>query len=363
MVNISFDLNHPAHYLFFRNILKSHEILGFNPIIFIQEKDRLKNLLLDDSLRFYSRINQGNTISRLSLLPKDIIQMRNILKKEEVKINVGKSSTIGTIAAKSLKCKTIVFDDTDNSKLEIELYKRFADEILYPEGFPFKSKNAKIKTFKGLFPLAYLSPTVFTPKKSIVESLGLLERGKPILIRIIDYNASHDWKYRGHRENFTKIVKELDKDYDLLLSIEGKEYPKSLKPYIKQFKAKDYHHILAFSKLYIGSGASTAQEASVLGVPSVYTNPIIPFYIKILKNRYRMIKIINENNINVENIQDFINSENWKSRKEFLLNDMIDMPKFLENYFKKVISQIESWSSNITQKWISLLFKGDNVFD
>jgi len=340
MLKISFDLGHPAHFLFFRDILKNHEKLNFKPVIFIQEKDRLESLLKEESFSFYKRFNKGTTISRASLMLKDIIQIRNIMKKEKISFNIGKSSIIGSIAAKSLGLKAVVFDDTDNSKIETFIYSKFADEILCPKYFPLNLGSKQI-FFNGLFPLAYLSPQVFKPDRTIPNSLGLLERGKPIMIRLIAYNATHDWNYRDYREDFFKIIKKLEKEFDIILSIEGNVFDKKLEKYVKKFDAKDFHHILAFSKLYIGSGASTAQEASVLGVPSLYTNPITPFYIKLLNKKYKLIKLRSINSLNIQMINEVlkIDEKIWQSKKNNLLNDMINMPDFLRNYIKNLITK------------------------
>jgi len=73
MVRISFDFGHPAHYLMFRNVLSKNEALGFKPVIFIQEKDVLMNLLKENGHNFYIRRNKNTTLSRLSLLPRDIL--------------------------------------------------------------------------------------------------------------------------------------------------------------------------------------------------------------------------------------------------------------------------------------------------
>jgi len=53
MIQISFDLGHPAHYLLFLDVLSRSEEIGFEPLIFIMEKDKFKSLLIEDGLNFY----------------------------------------------------------------------------------------------------------------------------------------------------------------------------------------------------------------------------------------------------------------------------------------------------------------------
>ena len=84
MVTFSFDLGHPAHYLLFRDVLRRCQEIGFEPLIFIQEKGELKKLLIEDQQHFWVKQNKGTTLSRASLLFKDAMQLRRMFKKSKV---------------------------------------------------------------------------------------------------------------------------------------------------------------------------------------------------------------------------------------------------------------------------------------
>jgi len=195
------------------------------------------------------------------------------------------------------------------------------------------------KKFKGLIQLAYLHPSVFKPDISIPRSYGLLERGKHILIRLITYQAVHDWKYRNKIENFDEIIKKLDRDYEVVLSIEGKYYPKKWVKYIKHFTPSEYHHILAYSKLYIGSGASSAAEAAVLGVPSIYTNYETRGFILWLEKNYGIINSIRADLLNFEDVKDILEKKEseWINIQKKILDYCIDVPKLIENLIRREI--------------------------
>jgi hypothetical protein len=338
MLRISFDFGHPAHYLTFRNVLSNNEALGFKPVIFIQEKDVLMNLLKENGHNFYIRRNKNTTLSRLSLLPRDILYTRKIMKEKKVFVNFSKCFPVGSIAARSLSKRSIQFDDTEPARGQILLFRYTANEIWTPDCYTLDF-GSKHKKFKGLLQLAYLHPTVFKPDKSIPESYGLLERGKSIIVRIINYQAAHDWKYRSFKDNYENIIKELAKDYDIILSVEGDDYPKKWKKYILKIKPQDYHHILAFSKLYIGSGASSAAEAAILGVPSIYTNFETRGFIDLLENKYNIIKSINPKSLNINDIKSLleINKSIWNNTKKKIIKNCIDVPNFIENLVKREI--------------------------
>jgi len=338
MIGISFDLGHPAHYLTFRNVLKNSENLGFKPFIFIQEKDVLQELLKEDGFNFFLRTNKGTTTSRISLLLRDIFYLRNHFKKRSIIANFAKCSPVGTLVAKSLNKRSIELDDTDPASGQILLFRWTATEIWTPQCY-YRELGPKHKKFKGLIQLAYLDPSVFKPDISVPRSFGLLERGKPILIRIISYDAGHDWKNWNNRDDFEDLINKLEKDYEIVLSIEGKNYPKKWDRYIKKFKASEYHHILAYSKLYIGSGASSAAEASVLGVPSIYTNYQKPGFIKWLEHKYRIIKSIDPCNLSFEDVYNTLEQKEseWLKIQKKILNFCINVPNFIENLVRREI--------------------------
>ncbi len=338
MIEIAFDLGHPAHYLTFRNVLKNSDSLGFKPFIFIQEKDVLKDLLIKDGFDFVIRKNKGTTISRLSLLPRDIVYLRKLFKNRKIIANFAKCSPVGSCVAKSLNKRSIELDDTEPASGQIFLFKWTATEIWTPHCY-YRDLGTKHKKFKGLIQLAYLHPSVFKPDKSIPRSYGLLERGKPILIRLITYHAAHDWKYRNKIEDFDEIIKKLDRDFDVILSIEGKDYPKKWVKYIKNFTPSEYHHILAHSKLYIGSGASSAAEAAVLGVPSIYTNYETRGFIMWLEKKYGIINSIRADILNFENVKDILEKKEseWLNVQKNILDYCVNVPKFIKNLVKREI--------------------------
>ena len=293
---------------------------------------------MDDGFNYIIRTNKGTTTSRISLLPRDIIYLRRLFKKRNIIANFAKCIPVGSLVSKTLNKRSIQLDDTEPASGQIFLFRWSATEIWTPHCY-YRNLGSKHKRFKGLYQLAYLDPSVFKPNRSIPNSYGLLDRGKPILIRIIKYQAAHDWQYRKETDNFDKIIKELDKDYEIVLSIEGNEYPKKWDKYIKDFIPSDFHHILAYSKLYIGSGASTAAEAAVLGVPSIYTNYETRGFILWLEKKYGIINSIRTDLLNLEDVKEILEKKEseWKNIQNKILNYCINVPDFIKNLVKREI--------------------------
>lgn len=293
---------------------------------------------MDDGFNYIIRPNKGTTTSRISLLPRDIIYLRKLFKKRNIIANFAKCFPVGSLVSKTLNKRSIQLDDTEHASGQIFLFRWSATEIWTPHCY-YRNLGSKHKKYKGLNQLAYLDPSVFKPDRSIPNSYGLLDRGKPILIRIIKYQAAHDWQYRKETDDFDKIIKELDKDYEIVLSIEGNEYPKKWDRYVKNFIPSEFHHILAYSKLYIGSGASSAAEAAVLGVPSIYTNYETTGFILWLEKKYGIVNSIRADLLNLENVEDILEKREseWKNIQKNILNYSINVPNFIKNLVKREI--------------------------
>ncbi len=293
---------------------------------------------MDDGFKFFIRTNKGTTTSRISLLPRDIIYLRKLFKKRNIIANFAKCIPVGSLVSKTLNIRSIQLDDTEPASGQIFLFKCSATEIWTPHCY-YRNLGSKHKKFKGLNQLAYLDPSVFKPDRSIPNFYGLLDRGKPLLIRIIKYQAAHDWQYRKETDNFDKIIKELEKDYEIVLSIEGNEYPKKWDRYVKNFIPSEFHHILAYSKLYIGSGASSAAEAAVLGVPSIYTNYKTTGFILWLEKKYGIVNSIRADLLNLENVKEILEKKEseWKNIQNKILNYCINVPDFIKNLVKREI--------------------------
>ena len=153
-------------------------------------------ILTNLSIEIWKNIyNKKNILSKISYYPKDIIQFRELMKKNNVIANFGKMSFLGSIGARTLNKRSIVFDGTDGAKEQIFLFPRSASETCCPECYTYPL-GSKQHFFKGILQLAYLNSSVFKPDKSIPKSYDWLDRGKPIIIRIIKYQAAHDWQYK-----------------------------------------------------------------------------------------------------------------------------------------------------------------------
>ena len=50
--------------------------------------------------------------------------------------------------------------------------------------------------------------------------------------------------------------------------------PRELAKFEITLSPENIHHVLSFSSLFVGEGATMASECSILGTPAIYTNPL-----------------------------------------------------------------------------------------
>jgi predicted glycosyltransferase len=197
-----------------------------------------------------------------------------------------------------------------------------------------------------------LHPNYFKPNPAVLEEMGLSRDDNIFLLRFAAFDASHD----VHSENFKKeyvpsLIKKLEKHGKIIISSE-KKLDGYLEKYRYDLSPDKYHDILYYSKLYIGEGSTSAEEAAILGTPSLHferlningmISCITPFIgiLDELQGKYGLLySYCNENELldKVDETLSDIGSikKQWAEKRDRLLRDKIDVTAFIvwlvENY-------------------------------
>ena len=94
-------------------------------------------------------------------------------------------------AAWLARCPRVPLTDTETATFANRITFPFASAILTPEAFP-KLLGPRHSRYNGIHELAYLHPSVFTPKRSVVDKYGLSESEPFSIVRFISWEAGHD---------------------------------------------------------------------------------------------------------------------------------------------------------------------------
>lgn len=272
MKNILIGLFHYPHVNFYKNSEREFEKLGIKCDYYIRPRGNL-NSVTEKELGSRKFINVGKHRSSITGKVFDIIssdlQLLTILHQNryDAVTSIAGISLVHASYINNIPCVT--FTDDLEYKLAFKLYSKYSTITVFPSCFDTSRKN--FKKYNGFKELAYLSPKYFIPNIDVLKIYGLIEN-KYILIR---EQAPVSMVYRhAHAGELYNVVKYLNKEgYNLVFSLEDKRLKNLYRSFglVLEEPVVDFHSIVKFSKLVISSGDSLSREASLLGIPAIYT--------------------------------------------------------------------------------------------
>jgi predicted glycosyltransferase len=118
--------------------------------------------------------------------------------------------------------------------------------------------------------LSYFHPDNFKPNLARAVAAGLDPERDNYVVRTVAWSSNHDFGKGGiPAAELVRLVEALSRTGRVHISAEGR-LPDSLQPWRYRGDVLDLHHVMAFSRAYVGESATMAAEAAVLGVPAVY---------------------------------------------------------------------------------------------
>ena len=346
-MKILIDIGHPAHVHLFRHFALEMQQKGHEILFTCRDKEFEIYLLTQFgfNLKSFGKKYKSGIGKLWGLIEFDTrLLIKGLQFRPDIFISHG--SMYAAHAAFFLNKPHISLEDTYNFE-QIRLYKPFTKVILTADyEHPLKSK--KVIRYAGYHELAYLHPKRFTPDKSVLQELGVDENEKYVIIRFVSWNASHDYGHAGiSYENKIKVVDEFSKHAKVFISSE-RRLPNGLKKHQFKLAPEKMHNAIAFSSLVFGESSTMAEEAAMLGVPSIYLNNKSTWYTKHLEKEYGLVFNYSESNIDqllaiekgVWLLQKSGIKEQWQQKREKMLADKIDVTAFLvwfiENYPKSI---------------------------
>ena len=352
-MKILISLGHPAHVHLFKNLIWDMEKRGHEIKIVARDKDATKKLL--DIYNFHYNLisKDGRNVRRLAIeMAVRVKKLLPIIRNFNPDIVLSGMDPSVAIAAKIIGKKYISLADTEHAKLIINTTLPFTNAVLTPSCFR-KDLGKKQIRYNGYHELAYLHPNYFTPNPAVLDEMGLSKDDNIFLIRFAAFDASHDTKSEGFQKEYVSpLIKKLEKEGRIIISSEVK-LDKNLRKYQYKLSPEKYHDILYYSKMYIGEGSTSAEEAAILGVPSLHFERIVikgetysfaefSGILDELQNKYGLVHCFHNEEILLRKIDELLEKsiektkKEWKRKREKLLEDKIDvttfMVWFIENY-------------------------------
>lgn len=346
-MKIIFSVGHPGHVHLFKNVIMSLQGLGHEVLVCAREKDVTIELLEKYNIE-YTIISKSKH-SCLHLIVEQYHRLSGflrIMRRFQPNLSISTMDPSLAFASRLLNVPYVCLADTEHARASIFGALPFTDAILTPTSFR-KQIGPKQISYKGYHELAYLHPNQFSPDPKVLDEIGLAGDNRFIIVRFVSWQASHDVGQHGIRDKIG-LVKTLERYGRVLITSEG-ELPPEMQPYRIRVSPEKLHDLLYYATLYVGEGATTASECAVLGTHAIYVNTLGLGYISEEAEKYHLVSdfsnrictdeaVIAEAKRLLEN--DKLKQEG-KQKRDFLLNDKIDVTAFMVWFIEHYPSSID----------------------
>ena len=288
-MNILFDLQHPAHLHFFRNLIYRLQRDSHKVFVTGRDKDILVELAneYDIYIEVFGVARKGILNLGAELLFRQWHLLR-IIRNFKPDVIMAIAGTYISLLGKLMNIPTYILYDTEHATISNLLSYPFATCIYVPQCYR-KQIRWKHVRYNGYHELAYLHPKYFQPDPSVLEEVGLKADEMFTIVRFVGWGAAHDLGRSGFTTTKKiQAVRELSRYSKVFISSEG-ELPEELEEYGLRLNVDRIHDLMAYASLIFGESATMASEGAVMGIPGVFLDPIGRGYTDEQEHRYHIV--------------------------------------------------------------------------
>jgi len=335
-MRVQFDLGHPAHVHLFKNAIRTLVSEGHSVAVSSRDKEVTTDLLeaygIDHTVLSTKGTTTAELISEWSL--REIRTLR-YMRKFDPDVVVSRILPSAVHAAALTGATSVVVTDTEYEGLTAKLIAPFVDYWCTSKHFS-RAFGGIHRRHEGFDELAYLHPNWFDPDPDRLREHGVDPDEPYFVLRFVSMGAHHDVSRKGFSPAAKrKLVKDLSEHGTVYISSE-RPLPADLGAYSVPVPPEDIHHLLAFSRLYIGDSETMATEAALLGTPTIRANSHaddgqLGVFVQ-LEDRGLVKSVVDESEAHdraVELATDPKAVDRWESRREALLDESIDLTEHL----------------------------------
>lgn len=332
MARILIETHHPSDIHFWKFAIRVLQERGHTVLMLTRDRDVMLGLLEGcPHIRYevISHMGRSNRFPFAEFLRRQWGVVRSIHRFQPDVV----ASMMGsyTQSAWLFRKPNIVFTDSEFQCFNHRIAHPFATEIHTPTCFS-KPLGRKHRRYNGFHELAGLDPRYFRPNSSVRSALDPDGRGYAIL-RVSAWNTLHDIGKSGLGTRLREIITELEPHHRVWISPEEGRIDADLENRRLTIKPADYPSALAFARVVVTEGASTASEAAVLGVPTLYINPASLGYIDYLESKYELLRQTRSPDVAPVALRALLEESrdpaNWRKRAENLFADHVDVVGYI----------------------------------
>lgn len=334
-MKILIDICHPAHVHFFKNPIQMLQKQGVDVVVTSRDKECAIDLLKKYKIPTITLpVKRGK--GAFGLMQELVLRNKALyeevqLQKPDLLAGIG-GIFIAQVGAVS-KIPSMVFYDGDNAKLQNLLTYPFAGCVVVPRCYQsWVPRNRNVR-YNGYHELAYLHPEHFKPNAKIAFQNGIKKNVKNFFIRLVAWEANHDKGHSGLNFNHLHALTYYLKEHGNIIISSEATLPEQFKEYQYKGRVDAIHHVMAHCALYVGESPTMASEAAILGVPSIFTSSIICGNMIEQEKRYGLVKNLNhfewpDLKRELDRTLD-IPEQTWKEKRDNLLNECVDVSRFV----------------------------------
>lgn len=334
-MNIVVDIGHPAHVHFFKHFIWQMEAKGHRFLITASDKDVARQLLDNYGLSYEHLGGYGRSmLAKVFSVAALDLRMWSKVRRFRPDALLGIASVRAAHVGAMLRRPSFIFDDTEQGRAEVLLYKPFASAICSPACY-LRDLGRRHRRYQGYQELAYLHPTHYRPDPTVLDLLP--GEGKYTLLRFVSWEAVHDV---GHEPMPVAakiaLVEKLRQHVRVFISAEG-ALPRQLEQHRVDAPPERMHDVLAHAALFIGEGATMASECAVLGTPAIAILDAALGYLKEQRERYECVFQYPETTQGyeaavekgLELLQDSDTETAWAEKRRRILSEKIDVTEWM----------------------------------
>lgn len=342
------EAHHPAHIHFFKNAIQIWRDRGDEVLLIGRDRDVMRQLLAAYPWipsRIVSSTSGDNRFPVREMLRRQAAVARAIIgSKPDLVLSLMGSYTQ---AARLLRVPNIIFTDSEFQSFNHRIAHPFATYIYTPRCF-WKPLGPKQRRYAGYHELAFLHPRRFTPKREVLARLssnqgplgapapaesGPVRAGEYVVIRTSAWNTLHDIGQSGLGAALDALMDEVLRRYSVYVVPEGGRLDPRWERYRLPVAPHEYHDVLAFARLVITEGASTASEAACLGVPAVYVNTTRRGYLEDQEQRYQLVYNFTDPVLALRKVRELLaappDAATLQAARSRLVSDHVDVTEYV----------------------------------
>lgn len=351
-MNILIDIGHPAHVHLLRCTVGELQQRGHTVYFSVRDIPVAKRLMEHYGMTPW--MDLGGKKDSLTGKAKTVIsqdlQLLRFVRHNHIDLGLSSGLVLSHVS-KLTSMKSIMFDDDDDAAepLIVKYGHPLTDIVFTPDCIQRKTKRAVY--YAGTHELAYLHPNRFTPDPSVLQHAGLTEGERFLIMRFVALKGHHDVGQQGLTLEQKKALVELLKPHGRVIITSERTIEPEFEQYRLPVPPEEIHSLMAYSSMFLGDSQTMTSEAAVLGVPALKCNTFagrlsVP---NMLENKYGLCYAYTPDHFEemLNHIQQLLARDpeelknEWQTKRQRMLADMIDPTKFFVNYIESYKSSKE----------------------